>query len=94
MTSYGLFFFSLMLVSHDRIAAAVSKEWQAWVINTLYWIIPKTAEIGVAVVAYVSGNEIPERMAALMSPAPFLTTAIFGIASLALATWVFQRKEF
>jgi ABC-type transport system involved in multi-copper enzyme maturation permease subunit len=94
MTSYGLFFFSLMLVSHDRIAAAVSKEWQAWVINTLYWIIPKTAEIGVTVVAFVSGNEVPERMAQLMSPAPFLTTAAFGIASLILASWLFQRKEF
>jgi hypothetical protein len=94
MTSYGLFFFSLMLVSHDRIAAAVSKEWQAWLINTLYWIIPKTAEIGVAVVAYVSGNQVPERVAAMMSPAPFLTTAAFGLASIALAAWLFQRKEF
>ena len=94
MTSYGMFFFSLMLVSHDRIAAAVSKEWQAWLINTLYWIIPKTAEIGVAVVAYVSGTEVPERVAAMMSPAPFATTAAFGLASLALATWLFQRKEF
>jgi ABC-type transport system involved in multi-copper enzyme maturation permease subunit len=94
MTSYGLFFFSLMLVSHDRIAAAVSKEWQAWLINTLYWIIPKTAEIGVAVVAYVSGNQVPERVAAMMSPAPFITTAAFGLASIALAAWLFQRKEF
>jgi len=94
MTSYGMFFFSLMLISHDRIAAAVSKEWQAWMINTLYWIIPKTAEIGVAVVAYVSGNEVPERVAAMMSPAPFLTTAAFGLASIALASWLFQRKEF
>jgi hypothetical protein len=94
MTSYGLFFFSLRLVSHDRIAAAVSKEWQAWLINTLYWIIPKTAEIGVAVVAYVSGNQVPERVAAMMSPAPFLTTAAFGLASIVLASWLFQRKEF
>src|SRR5947209_18676467 len=54
MASYGLFFFAIMLVSHDRIAAAVSKEWQAWLINTLYWIIPKTAELGEAVVAYRS----------------------------------------
>src|SRR5256712_8875499 len=48
MTSYGLFFFAIMLVGHDRIAAAVSKEWQAWMINTLYWIVPKTAELGEA----------------------------------------------
>ncbi len=94
MTSYGLFFFALMLVSHDRIAAAVSKEWQAGLIQTLYWIIPKTAEIGGAVVAYVSGNNMPERVAAMLTPAPFITTAAFGIVSLALASWLFQRKEF
>src|SRR5439155_6955938 len=29
MTTYGLFFFGVMLVGHERIAAAVSKEWQA-----------------------------------------------------------------
>ena len=94
MTSYGLFFFALMLVGHDRIAAAVSKEWQATLINTLYWIIPKTAEIGGAVVAYVSGNAVPEKISALLTPMPFITTAAFGLISLALACWVFQRKEF
>lgn len=94
MSTYGLFFFALMLVGHDRIAAAVSKEWQAWVINTLYWIVPKTAELGGAVIAFVSGNQAPARIAASLSWAPFLTTAAFGIACLALASWLFQRKEF
>ena len=94
MTSYGLFFFALMLVGHERIEAAVSKEWQATLIKTLYWIIPKTAEIGGAVVAYVSGSQMSDRVAAMLTPAPFLTTAAFGIVSLALASWLFQRKEF
>jgi ABC-2 type transport system permease protein len=94
MMTYGLFFFALMLVGHERIAAAVSKEWQAWLINTLYWIVPKTAELGEAVVAFVSGNQVPERVAATLSPAPFLTTAAFGIVCLTLASWLFQRKEF
>ena len=94
MSTYGLFFFALMLVGHERIAAAVSKEWQAWVINTLYWIVPKTAELGGAVVAFVSGEQAPERIAAALSLSPFLSTAAFGIVCLALASWVFQRKEF
>ncbi len=94
MTSYGLFFFAIMLAGHERISAAVSKEWQAWLINTLYWIVPKTAEIGEAVVAYVSGNRVPEQVAAALSPMPFLTTAAFGIVCLILASWLFQRKEF
>ena len=94
MATYGLFFFALMLVAHDRIEAAVSKEWQATLINTLYWIIPKTAELGQAVVAYVGGDAVPERIASVLTPAPFLTTAAFGIACFALASWLFQRKEF
>lgn len=94
MTSYGLFFFAIMLAGHERIAAALSKEWQAWLINTLYWIVPKTAELGEAVVAYVSGNQVPEQVASALSPMPFLTTAAFGIVCLALASWLFQRKEF
>ena len=94
MGTKGLFFFGLMLVGHERIAAVVSKEWQAWLINTLYWIVPKTAEIGEAVVAFVSGNQVPERVAAALSPMPFVTTAAFGIICLFLASWLFQRKEF
>jgi ABC-2 type transport system permease protein len=94
MTTYGLFFFALMLVGHDRIAAAVSKEWQAWLINTLYWILPKSAELGQAVIAFVSGGQAPERLASALTLAPFLSTAAFGIVCLALASWCFQRKEF
>jgi len=94
MTSYGLFFFGVMLAAHDRLAAAVSKEWQASLINGLYWIIPKSAELGEAVVAYVSGNQVPQPIAAALSPMPFVTTAIFGFICLILASWLFQRKEF
>lgn len=95
MTTYGVFFFGLMLAAHDKIAAAVSKEWQAWTIETLYWIIPKTAELGQAVVAFVDGGtHLPEQVLSALTPAPFLTTAAFGAACLALASWLFTRKEF
>lgn len=94
MTTYGLFFFALMLVAHDRIAAAVSKEWQAWLINTLYWVIPKTAELGQAVVAFVAADKAPERLSRVLTLSPFLTTAAFAAGCLILASWVFNRKEF
>jgi hypothetical protein len=94
MTTYGLFFFGLMLAAHDKIAAAVSKEWQAVMIDSLYWIFPKTAELGQAVVAFVGGAELPERVLSVLSPAPFVTTSAFGVGCLILASWVFTRKEF
>ena len=94
MATKGLFFFGLMLTGHERIAAALSKEWQAGLINGLYWIIPKTGEIGGAVIAFVSGQQVPGKIAEMLTPMPFITTAIFGIVCLVLASWLFQRKEF
>lgn len=94
MTTYGIFLFSAALVGHENYAAAVSKEWQAWLINGMYWVFPKTAELAQAVVAFVGGEELPERMTQVLTPAPFLTTAAFGLVCLALASWLFTRKEF
>ena len=94
MTTYGIFIFSAALVGHENYAAAVSKQWQANVINGLYWIFPKTAELAQAVVAFVGGAEMPERMTRVLAPAPFLTTAAFGVGCLILASWLFTRKEF
>lgn len=94
MTTYGIFIFSAALVGHDSFAAAVSKEWQANLIHGLYWFFPKTAELAQAVVAFVGGTELPEKMTSVLTPAPFLTTAAFGIGCLALASWLFTRKEF
>lgn len=94
MTTYGIFFFGLMLAAHEQIEAAVSKQWQASTIKTMYWIFPKTAELGQAVVAFVGGTELPERVLRALTPAPFLTTAAFGAGCLILASWLFTRKEF
>lgn len=94
MTTYGIFFFGLMLAAHDKIAAAVSKQWQAVLIETLYWVFPKSAELGQAVVAFVGGEQLPERVMRVLTPAPFVTTAAFGVACLILASWLFTRKEF
>jgi ABC-type transport system involved in multi-copper enzyme maturation permease subunit len=92
MASCGLFLFSGMLVAHDRIAAAVSHEWQATVIQTLYWVIPRTAELGAAVFAFVSANSFSTGIE--LKPSPFITTAAFGLVSMMLAIWRFHKKEF
>ena len=94
MTTYGVFFFSALLAGHERIAAAVSKEWQASVVHTLYWIFPKTAELGRAVVAYVAASQAPERLTQGVGWATFATTGGFGLLCLGLATVLFQRKDF
>jgi ABC-type transport system involved in multi-copper enzyme maturation permease subunit len=94
MATYGVFFFSALLSGHEHIAAAVSKEWQAKLVDTLYWIFPKTAEMGQAVVALVLADEAPRKIANTLTLSPFLTTAAFGAGCLALAAWLFRRKDF
>jgi ABC-type transport system involved in multi-copper enzyme maturation permease subunit len=94
MTTYGIFFFAAVLSGHTHIAAAVSKEWQAKLVDTLYWIFPKTAELAQATVALVAAGQVPEKIARTLTLAPFLTTAAFGAGCLALAAWLFRRKDF
>jgi len=93
MATVGVFLFGAMLAGHARIEAALSKEWQAAGIKLLYWIMPKTAELATAVVAYVAGPQMHNEFLQITA-APFISTAIFGLVCLVLASWLFQRKEF
>lgn len=94
MTTYGLFFLSAVLVNHERIEAAIASEWRARTVHWLYLIFPKTADMGKAVIALVSGGQGPARLSDSLTFAPFATTAAFGIGCLILASLLFQRKEF
>lgn len=94
MTTYGLFFLSAVLVNHERIEAAIASEWRARTVHWLYLIFPKTADMGKAVVALVSGGEGPARLSDSLAFAPFASTAAFGVGCLILASLLFQRKEF
>lgn len=92
MVTYAIFFFAALLAAREKIAAAVSSEFSANLVRVLYWIFPKTAELGRATVSLVSGG-----MHGVGPEAPFgvyASTAIFGIVSLALASWRFSRKDF
>jgi ABC-type transport system involved in multi-copper enzyme maturation permease subunit len=82
MTTYGVFFF------------AVTHQWQATTVHALYWIFPKTAELGAAVVAYVSSGQGPARLQEALTWVPFATTGAFGLACLGLSSFLFRRKDF
>jgi ABC-type transport system involved in multi-copper enzyme maturation permease subunit len=94
MATYGLFFFSAILAAHTKIEAAVSREWEAAVVRTLYWILPKTSELGRSAIALVGGSQVPRAIGPALSAAPFATTAAFGIVCFVAASWLFQRKDF
>lgn len=94
MTTYALFIFSVPLMAHAKMEAAMSSSVSAFIINSLYWVLPKTAEIGMAVFAFVLGANAPEQAQAALSPWPFITTALFGVGCFAIAAYTFHRKEF
>jgi hypothetical protein len=94
MSTYALFFFAPLLLALKRVSAAFSKDWQVWLTNTLYWIVPKTTELGQAVFGYVAAGSMPERMTPAIATAAYSSTAAFGLVCLALASWFFYRKEF
>jgi ABC-2 type transport system permease protein len=87
MLPYALYMISLPLAAHNRIAAAMDSRLAAGVVQTLYWILPKTAEVGRDLTGYVMGRTTPAML-------PLATTAAFGAVCLGLALLVFNRKSF
>jgi ABC-type transport system involved in multi-copper enzyme maturation permease subunit len=94
MATYALFFFGAVMAAHDRIAAAVSTETSARIIQGLYWILPKTAELGQATVALVAGKAAPDPIAHFSAAGVYGSTALFALAALGAASWIFSRKDF
>jgi hypothetical protein len=94
MTTYAVFFFAAILSAHQKISAAMSKEWAAKLVDGLYWIFPKTAELGRATVAHVAGDQTFHGIGNMNLAAVYGSTAIFGAMTLTLACWLFTRKDF
>ena len=94
MTTYAVFFFASMLAAHEKIAAAVSTETAARIVNGLYWTLPKTAELFRATVGLVSGGQDIGRFGQINALAVYGSSFLFGTVSLGLAAWLFSRKDF
>ncbi len=93
MMTYALFFLSVILAAHQKIAAAMSADWAAKVVDGLYWVFPKTAELGRATVALVAGPGT-RSLSSINGLAVYGSTALFGLAALAAACRIFSRKDF
>ena len=94
MATFAVFFLSIVLASLHGRTAMFSSEWAARLAEGLYWILPKTVDLGRAVVGLVSGADGPVRDPGALALAPFLSTGLFGLFSLTLACLRFRRKDF
>ena len=87
MLSYGLWVISMPLAAHDKIAAAMDSRLSVAIVNGLYWMLPKTAELGRDIVRLVLDQGTPGASA-------LATTTAFGAVCLGLAVALFRRKSF
>lgn len=94
MATYAVFFLAAILAAHKKIAAAMSTQWAATLVDGLYWVFPKTAELGRATVAAVAGARVWHGAAPPNLFSVYGSTALFGLAALSLSCWLFSRKDF
>lgn len=87
MVPYAIYVISLPLAAHERIAALVDSRLAVAVVKGLYWVLPKTAELGRDMVRLVLDRGEVNAVAAL-------STAAFGLVCLALAVLLFGRKSY
>ena len=87
MLPYAIYLLAMPLAAHDRIAALVDSRLAAWIVHGLYWVLPKTAELGRDTVGLVLGRSAP-------SVTSLWTTAAFGVVCLILALIRFEKKSF
>jgi ABC-2 type transport system permease protein len=94
MSTYALFFLSAILAAHGKIEAALSSDWSVGLLRGLYWALPKTAELGRALVGLVTDGRGFRTPPPVDSLAVFGSTALFALLALSLASWLFSRKDF
>jgi len=87
MLPYAIYVLAMPLAAHEHIAAAVDSRLAAWCVHGLYWLLPKSAELGKDVVQLVMGK-------GELSLAALATTLAFGLGCLGAAAAIFQRKSY
>jgi ABC-type transport system involved in multi-copper enzyme maturation permease subunit len=87
MITVALMIISPILAQTSMMMRLLSSEWSRGVWRTLYYIFPKVYELGeITLNAIQSGT--------FGGYTPIWTSALFGIATLGAALWVFQRRNF
>jgi ABC-2 type transport system permease protein len=86
MLPYAIYILAMPLMAHKEIAAAVDSRLAARTVEVLYWVLPKSAELGRDMVKLVMGEGAP-------ALAAMLSTGAFGVVCLVLATVLFARKN-
>jgi ABC-type transport system involved in multi-copper enzyme maturation permease subunit len=88
MLSYIIFFvLSPILTARDTISAFIDNKVVEWIMDILYYIIPKTSELGSLTTEMAMGYGIDEYQ-------PILSTLIFTVLVLYTSIIIFSKKDY
>ncbi len=87
MLTYLILFFSPLLLQRDKIYALLSNKIYGYMVDGLYYFLPKTAELGNLTREMVQGTAVSSWM-------PLWSSLLFGVAVFGVSSAIFQRKNF
>jgi ABC-type transport system involved in multi-copper enzyme maturation permease subunit len=87
MAAYLVIFFSPLLFQRDRIYALLSEKIYQWLLDGIYYMTPRTFELGDLTRALVAGDPIA-------SWTPLFQSLTVGAAFLLGAMYIFEKKDF
>jgi ABC-type transport system involved in multi-copper enzyme maturation permease subunit len=87
IAAYLVIFFSPLLLARDKIYALLSQKIYQWLLDGIYYLTPRTAELGKLTGDLVQGQPIA-------SWAPLFQSLAVGVGFLLGAIYIFQRKDF
>lgn len=87
IAAYLVVFFSPMLLARDQIYALLSQKIYQWLLDGIYYLTPRTTELGKITTSLVLGD-------AITSWAPLFQSLAIGTGFLMAAIYVFEKKDF
>lgn len=87
MITYLILFFSPLLLERDKIYALLSSKIYGYLVDGLYYFLPKTAELGKITHQLVRNISVSSWM-------PLWSSFLFGLFMLTISYLIFARKNF
>jgi ABC-type transport system involved in multi-copper enzyme maturation permease subunit len=87
MITYLIFFLSAPLLARDQIYALLSSKVYGYILDGLYYYLPRVAELGNTTQILVRGHTD-------FSWSPILTSTFFAITMLSASAFIFSKKNF
>lgn len=87
MITYLILFFSPLLLQRDQIYALLSSKFYGYLLDGLYYFLPKTGEIGAMTNNIVAGIPVSSWM-------PLWSSALFAFFIFSVSVYIFQKKNF